>query len=172
MIFCLPKPEVLSIKSRSSRHGEVSELVEGARLEIVCTLKAYQEFESLPLRHRENDPLGNQRVFLFLAPVPFLSAPPPRAGCRSARLRPDLPRPPKPGRHPFAIPDDICHIFFFHTGRDGTACPTAGAAAPYRPHLHQSRKMSCAPPDIQPPPSPLPARTKNRPGCSTCRTTS
>ena len=75
-IFCLPKPKLLPIKSRSSRHGEVSELVEGARLEIVCTLKAYQEFESLPLRHRENSPLRNQRVFSFM---PDYWHPPPSA---------------------------------------------------------------------------------------------
>lgn len=31
-------------------HGEVSEMAEGARLEIVCTLTRYREFESLPLR--------------------------------------------------------------------------------------------------------------------------
>ncbi len=31
-------------------HGEVSELAEGARLEIVCA-ERYPGFESLPLRH-------------------------------------------------------------------------------------------------------------------------
>ncbi len=45
-------PRVIILRTNSFAHlGEVSELVEGARLEIVCTLIAYQEFESLPLRH-------------------------------------------------------------------------------------------------------------------------
>ena len=35
------------------RRGEVAELVEGARLEIVYTLIAYQGFESPPLRHKK-----------------------------------------------------------------------------------------------------------------------
>ena len=46
--------------------GEVSELVEGARLEIVCTLKAYREFESLPLRQQESKPVEKSTAF-FLA---------------------------------------------------------------------------------------------------------
>ena len=53
----------------SLRHGEVSELVEGARLEIVCTLKAYQEFESLPLRHKTNHPSAMPAGFLHLSPM-------------------------------------------------------------------------------------------------------
>lgn len=35
------------------RRGEVAELVEGARLEIVYTLIAYQGFESPPLRQQK-----------------------------------------------------------------------------------------------------------------------
>ena len=35
----------------AAEHGEVSELAEGARLEIVYAPKAYPGFESLPLRH-------------------------------------------------------------------------------------------------------------------------
>ncbi len=31
--------------------GEVTELAEGARLEIVCALTRHREFESPPLRH-------------------------------------------------------------------------------------------------------------------------
>ena len=45
--------------------GEVSELVEGARLEIVCTLKAYREFESLPLRQQESKPVEKSTGFSF-----------------------------------------------------------------------------------------------------------
>ena len=44
-------PAILNFASYiAARRGEVSELVEGARLEIVCTLIAYREFESPPLR--------------------------------------------------------------------------------------------------------------------------
>lgn len=32
-------------------HGEVTELAEGARLEIVCAPKGRRGFESRPLRH-------------------------------------------------------------------------------------------------------------------------
>ena len=36
----------------AAEHGEVSELAEGARLEIVYAPKAYPGFESLPLRQK------------------------------------------------------------------------------------------------------------------------
>ena len=39
--------------------------------------------------------------------------------------------------HPFAIPDDICHIFFFHTGRDSPAYRAAAGRPQCRPHLQQ-----------------------------------
>ena len=40
-----------SIFHESFRHGEVTELAEGARLESVCTLTGYRGFESPLLRH-------------------------------------------------------------------------------------------------------------------------
>lgn len=43
---------LLSASMRLSRCGEMTELAEGARLEIVCAPKAYLGFESLSLRHR------------------------------------------------------------------------------------------------------------------------
>ncbi len=36
------------------RYGEMAELVEGARLEIVCALIAYRGFESLSLRRQRD----------------------------------------------------------------------------------------------------------------------
>ena len=47
--------------------GEVSESAEGARLLSEYTgINLYQGFKSLPLRHREYNPLIRQRVFSFL----------------------------------------------------------------------------------------------------------
>lgn len=138
-------PAILNFASYiAARRGEVSELVEGARLEIVCTLKAYQEFESLPLRHRENSPLSNQRVFSFMAlpeavpwPSPFPAlpvrdVPPVQHLLRTALVSPvDIPP------HLFAIPDDICHIFFFHTGGTIRHVRAAAGRRQCRPHLQQ-----------------------------------
>ena len=46
--------------------GEVSESAEGARLLSEYTgINLYQGFKSLPLRHREYNPLIRQRVFSF-----------------------------------------------------------------------------------------------------------
>ena len=65
----------------------------------------------------------------------------------------------------------LSHFLLSHReGRSGMS--VRPLAAPCRPHLHQSREPSCAPPDIRPMPSPLPARTGKRPGCSICRTIS
>ena len=46
------------------RRGEVAELVEGARLEIVYTLIAYQGFESPPLRQQKSEGF-TPRIFVF-----------------------------------------------------------------------------------------------------------
>ena len=47
------------------RRGEVAELVEGARLEIVYTLIAYQGFESPPLRQEKIPEATASGIFYF-----------------------------------------------------------------------------------------------------------
>ena len=42
-------------------------MVEGARLEIVCTPKGYQGFESLSVRHFDLKDAGLQRLFSYPA---------------------------------------------------------------------------------------------------------
>lgn len=49
----------------SCSFGEVTELVEGARLEIVCGPKAHQGFESLPLRQKPLRSLFQCFVYRF-----------------------------------------------------------------------------------------------------------
>ncbi len=46
-----------------SSYGEVSELAEGARLEIVYAPKAYPGFKSLPLRQKRRGDLKNHYAF-------------------------------------------------------------------------------------------------------------
>ena len=66
-------PAILNFASYiAARRGEVSELVEGARLEIVCRSEAYRRFKSSSLRHINK---GLQRFCrnLFLCSfLPFL----------------------------------------------------------------------------------------------------
>ena len=52
-------------------YGEVSELVEGARLETVCGVMRYRGFESLPLRHCWKV-AGSQCRMVHFFPVPML----------------------------------------------------------------------------------------------------
>lgn len=49
-------------------------MVEGARLEIVCTPKGYQGFESLSVRHFDKKDAGLQRLFLYPAETRALPA--------------------------------------------------------------------------------------------------
>ncbi len=60
-----------SVVMRHARPGEVTELAEGARLEIVCALTGYRGFESLPLRHIAN----NQPRQGLTKPRFFIAAP-------------------------------------------------------------------------------------------------
>lgn len=134
-------PAILNFASYiPARRGEVSELVEGARLEIVCTLKAYQEFESLPLRHRENSPLSNQRVFSFMV-LPE-QAVPDRPFSAPSRVQ----HPPGPPLHlrPLVFPSpSVCnprrylsHFLLSHRGTTRHIRATAGRRQ-CRPHLQQ-----------------------------------
>ncbi len=52
------------------RRGEVAELVEGARLEIVYTLIAYQGFESPPLRHEKSRFVQRTKRLFSMISVP------------------------------------------------------------------------------------------------------